>query len=45
MWAGLALSAIAPRIPPSFAILAVAAGGYAIVLAASTLRQRRTSAA
>jgi zinc/manganese transport system permease protein len=41
MWAGLALSAIASRIPPSFAILAVAAGVYAIVLGASTLRQRR----
>jgi zinc/manganese transport system permease protein len=39
MWAGLALSAIASRIPPSFAILAVAAGVYAIVLGASTLRQ------
>jgi zinc/manganese transport system permease protein len=39
MWAGLALSAIASRIPPSFAILAVAAGVYAIVLGTSTLRQ------
>jgi zinc/manganese transport system permease protein len=43
MSAGLALSAIAPRIPPSFAILAVAAGVYAIVLAASTLRTRRAA--
>ena len=41
MWAGLALSALASRIPPSFAILAVAAGVYAIVLAATGLRQRR----
>ncbi|HEY4018604.1 MAG TPA: metal ABC transporter permease [Pseudonocardiaceae bacterium] len=40
VWAGLALSALASRIPPSFAILAVAAGVYAIVLTASTLRQR-----
>jgi zinc/manganese transport system permease protein len=40
MWAGLAISALASRIPPSFAILAVAAGVYAIVLGTSTLRQR-----
>ncbi|HEX4223969.1 MAG TPA: metal ABC transporter permease [Pseudonocardiaceae bacterium] len=40
MWAGLALSAIASRIPPSFAILAVAAGVYAVVLGVSALRQR-----
>jgi zinc/manganese transport system permease protein len=40
VWAGLALSALASRIPPSFAILAVATGVYVIVLGASTLRQR-----
>ncbi|HEY4454034.1 MAG TPA: metal ABC transporter permease [Pseudonocardiaceae bacterium] len=40
VWAGLALSALASRIPPSFAILAVATAVYVIVLGASTLRQR-----
>ncbi|HJP79561.1 MAG TPA: metal ABC transporter permease [Pseudonocardiaceae bacterium] len=40
MWAGLAISALASRIPPSFAILAVAAGVYAVVLGTSILRQR-----
>ncbi|HEX3779495.1 MAG TPA: metal ABC transporter permease [Pseudonocardiaceae bacterium] len=43
MWAGLALSALAARIPPSFAILAVATGVYAVVLAGDSLRKRSTS--
>ncbi|MGH3867334.1 MAG: metal ABC transporter permease [Pseudonocardiaceae bacterium] len=32
MWAGLALSYTLPALPPSFAILAVATGGYALAL-------------
>jgi zinc/manganese transport system permease protein len=32
MWAGLALSYTVPTLPPSFAILAVATGGYALAL-------------
>ena len=40
VWAGLALSAVASRIPPSFAILAVATAVYAIVLGAGSLRRR-----
>lgn len=44
VWAGLALSALASRIPPSFAILAVATAVYVIVLGGSTLRQRRALA-
>ena len=39
VWAGLALSYTVPALPPSFAILAVATGGYALVLL-STRRQR-----
>jgi zinc/manganese transport system permease protein len=39
MWAGLALSYTVPALPPSFAILAVATGGYALALL-STRRQR-----
>lgn len=31
MWAGLVISYAAPQVPPSFAILAVATGGYALV--------------
>jgi zinc/manganese transport system permease protein len=44
VWAGLALSALASRIPPSFAILAVATAVYVIVLGGSTLRHRRAIA-
>jgi zinc/manganese transport system permease protein len=44
VWAGLALSALASRIPPSFAILAIATAVYVIVLGGSTLRQRRAVA-
>jgi zinc/manganese transport system permease protein len=40
MWAGLALSYTAPVLPPSFAILSVATGVYAVVLALSAVRQR-----
>ena len=32
MWAGLALSYTVPALPPSFAILAIIAGGYALAL-------------
>jgi zinc/manganese transport system permease protein len=39
MWAGLALSYAAPSMPPSFAIIAVAAGAYLAVFATS--RRRR----
>jgi zinc/manganese transport system permease protein len=40
MWAGLGLSYAIPVLPPSFAILAVAAALYAVVLAGSALRRR-----
>ena len=43
MWAGLALSYYAPRLPPSFAITAVAAVVYACALIASRLRPPRTT--
>jgi zinc/manganese transport system permease protein len=33
MWIGLFLSYVVPAVPPSFAILAVATGGYALALA------------
>ncbi len=39
MWAGLALSYTVPALPPSFAILAVATGGYVLALL-STHRAR-----
>lgn len=38
VWVGLALSYAVPRLPPSFAILAVTTTGYAFVLAADRLR-------
>ncbi|MDQ2791810.1 MAG: metal ABC transporter permease [Actinomycetota bacterium] len=43
MWAGLALSYTVPALPPSFAILAVATGGYALalLLTRNTHRVRR----
>ncbi len=41
MWAGLALAYYAPRLPPSFAITAIAAVGYAAALTTHRLRQRR----
>ncbi len=44
MWVGLVLSALFSRIPPSFAILAVAAGVYALVLIADTLRKSTNGA-
>jgi zinc/manganese transport system permease protein len=40
MWAGLGLSYTVPRLPPSFAILAVASLVYAVVLAAGAVRRR-----
>ncbi len=40
MWAGLALSYTVPALPPSFAILAVATGGYALVLLSGGSRRR-----
>jgi zinc/manganese transport system permease protein len=40
MWAGLGLSYAIPVLPPSFAILAVAAAVYALALAGSALRNR-----
>lgn len=45
MWAGLALSYYAPRLPPSFAITAVAATVYAAALIATRLRPLRTTPA
>jgi zinc/manganese transport system permease protein len=42
IWAGLALAYYAPRTPPSFAIIAVAATVYAAALATSRLRAPRT---
>ena len=44
MWAGLALAYYAPKIPPSFAITAVAAAVYAAALAVTRLRDRGTAA-
>jgi zinc/manganese transport system permease protein len=41
MWAGLALSYAAPSMPPSFAIIAVAAGAYLTVFATSRLYRPR----
>ncbi|MGB9279229.1 MAG: metal ABC transporter permease [Pseudonocardiaceae bacterium] len=38
MWAGLALSYTVPALPPSFAILAVATGGYALALVSTRRR-------
>ena len=43
MWAGLALSYTVPALPPSFAILAVATGGYALVLLSGGSRRRSRS--
>jgi zinc/manganese transport system permease protein len=43
MWTGLALAYYAPRLPPSFAITAVATAVYATALTAHRLRQRRHS--
>jgi zinc/manganese transport system permease protein len=37
-WLGLFLSAVVPRVPPSFAILAVAAGSYAVTFAVTARR-------
>jgi zinc/manganese transport system permease protein len=42
MWAGLTLSYTVPRLPPSFAILAVAAAVYAVVLAGVRVRRGAT---
>ncbi len=39
LWVGLALSYLIPALPPSFAILAVAAGGYLLALLVTTDRQ------
>lgn len=44
MWAGLALSYTIPALPPSFAILAVATGGYALALLRTPRRHCLTSA-
>ncbi len=40
MWAGLALSYTVPALPPSFAILAVGTGGYALALLGTRRRRR-----
>ena len=42
MWTGLVLSYAAPAMPPSFAIIAVAAGAYLAVFAASRLHRPRS---
>lgn len=39
-WAGLALSLAVPVLPPSFSIIAVASGAFALAIAASQVRQR-----
>ncbi|SBW22561.1 hypothetical protein FDG2_2813 [Candidatus Protofrankia californiensis] len=44
MWAGLTVSYLAPRIPPSFTILAVATATYAATLAVTSLTARRRAA-
>jgi zinc/manganese transport system permease protein len=43
MWAGLIISYAVPRVPPSFAILAAAAGVYFAVLLATGTRSSRLS--
>ena len=46
VWAGLALSYAAPRVPPSFGILAVATGCYVVAVGVSSLlgaRRRRVA--
>jgi zinc/manganese transport system permease protein len=43
MWAGLALSYTVPALPPSFAILGVATGGYALALLRTPRRHCLTS--
>ena len=45
MWAGLLISYAAPQVPPSFAILAVATAGYALVALADTLVDSRAAPA
>jgi zinc/manganese transport system permease protein len=42
MWAGLALSYTVSALPPSFAILAVATGGYAVALLSTRRRRSAT---
>ncbi|MBV9161498.1 MAG: metal ABC transporter permease [Pseudonocardiales bacterium] len=44
MWAGLALSYTMPALPPSFAILAVATGGYALALLSTRRRAQSVTA-
>jgi zinc/manganese transport system permease protein len=44
MWVGLGLSYAIPVLPPSFAIVAVAAGVYAVVLVGSAVRGRTRAA-
>jgi len=41
LWAGLALAYYAPKVPPSFAIVAMAAAVYAAALGSATIRARR----
>ncbi len=41
VWAGLALAYAAPRVPPSFGILAVATGCYLAAVGVSSLRESR----
>lgn len=40
MWAGLTMSYAFPHLPPSFCVIAVAAGVYIVVLAATRVRRR-----
>lgn len=40
MWAGLALSFLAPVLPPSFAVIAVASAAYALAFVATSLPRR-----
>jgi zinc/manganese transport system permease protein len=44
IWVGLAVAYAASSVPPSFAILAVSTGAYAITLAATALARRRRRA-
>lgn len=41
MWAGLALAYAAPKLPASFAIMAIAAAEFALAALASTVLHRR----
>jgi zinc/manganese transport system permease protein len=44
MWGGLTLAYLAPRVPPSFGIVALATGAYGVAGLVSVARDRRSRA-